>query len=199
MNTYTAMAVDAFRTQESLRRRLGRAEEDSLAAQRLVPTEEKGVWFLATEVVRAEFELREAEANRDGELAEIVLGQLADLRKKLAEADAQLEADKALADKEDRVVTPGEARLDDNSQVGMVGDHGRRGVDDVVKPGDRPHGTALGRHARPLSNSDEGIPYAIGDDVPGAADHTASWQAARGAVPRPPGAPRAEDVIRDGR
>lgn len=140
MNIYTEMAIAAYRNQERASRRLSKAQNEVLKAASLVPTEEKKVWFLGTEVVRMEFDLQDAQVAKDHEAETAILELLGDLRRQYEEADRQLEADKALADHKDRPVTPGEASLDDwPDRI----DHPRH-----AKPDDRPHGTALGRHHR---------------------------------------------------
>ena len=149
MNTFTALAVDAYRQQEAARRSLSKAEDRCNRAAKHIPTEEMPLWFLATEIIRFEVDLAFALEVNDRVSAREIQRQLDIWRPQLSEMNRQLEADKALAEKEDRPVAPGEAK--------------------------------------------------IGDNVPGADDNSASWQAARGAVPRTPGSPRAEDVIRRNR
>ena len=53
-NTYTDLAIDAFRKQESARRRLAKAEAAAAKALRLVPAEDVSVYVAETEQIRRE-------------------------------------------------------------------------------------------------------------------------------------------------
>jgi len=70
MDTYTGMAVDAFRKVEGARRRLTKAEAESHAAASRIPLDELDLYFAHTELIRFEMDRRDAHEAGDRESVE---------------------------------------------------------------------------------------------------------------------------------
>jgi hypothetical protein len=85
MNIYTSMAVDAFRKQEQARRRLQKAENESIKAGLRVPREELDIYALETGIIRMEFDEKDAKANHDQEGADRAMLIAAKMRRQLKE------------------------------------------------------------------------------------------------------------------
>lgn len=85
MNTYTGMAIDAFRKVEQAKRRLAQAENAAQQAARLVPREEFDLWVLETEVVRLESAALMASRERDQEGHDWAITKKEELEKKIRE------------------------------------------------------------------------------------------------------------------
>lgn len=85
MNTYTGMAIDAFRKVEQAKRRLAQAENAAQQAARLVPREEFDLWVLETEVVRLESMAMTSAHERNQEGHDWAIAKKEELRQKIRE------------------------------------------------------------------------------------------------------------------
>jgi hypothetical protein len=84
MNVYTGMAVDAYRAEEAATRRLKIAAGKREETARLVPEDERGLYFLATEIVRLEADARECRDYHDFESYDWCMHRVVELRSQLA-------------------------------------------------------------------------------------------------------------------
>ena len=89
MSTFTEMAIEAFRKQEAARTRLNRAEAEVIKAARLVPAEEKELWFLHTELIRYEADAIEAVKMNDDESYLADQKMIADVRERIRQAEGR--------------------------------------------------------------------------------------------------------------
>lgn len=81
MNTYTSLAIDAFRKVELAQRRVAKANAELRKAIRHIPAEEFNTYVLETEIVRLEFDQVAAEKARDRETADACRLRIAELRR----------------------------------------------------------------------------------------------------------------------
>jgi len=98
------MAVDAFRKQEQARRRFNKAEFEANKAARRIPSEEFHLWALATEIIRFEFDQKDASENGPPEDADAIDGALTVMRAQLQDLEEDLAMRQKLAESEDRPV-----------------------------------------------------------------------------------------------
>lgn len=105
MNPFTSMAIDAYRKQEQARRRLNKAEAEVFKAARRVPSEEMDIWFVYTEIIRFEEDMKTSIENGDKEAVEGTAARLQELRAKASEIERRISQAQDIADAEDRPVS----------------------------------------------------------------------------------------------
>jgi hypothetical protein len=91
MNPYTSLAIEAFRKQEQARRRLNRAEGEVFKAVRLMPEEDRNLWFLYTELIRLEESWKDSAAAGDHDGAGIAREHIAVVKRQIRQAEQAAE------------------------------------------------------------------------------------------------------------
>lgn len=81
----TALAIEAFRKHERARRNFLRSEDELHNAVRMVPSKHMDRYFLSTEIIRLEEEMREARIAKDREAEMWCGGKIIELQQILQE------------------------------------------------------------------------------------------------------------------
>jgi len=85
MSIHTMLAIEAFRKAERARRNFGKAEAELCKAARLVPPEEKDIYFFTTEIIRLEYDKRDSQANHNQEGIDAAERIIAEFKRKLSD------------------------------------------------------------------------------------------------------------------